>query len=333
MDGPPRTTFQAAWGELDGASPAEVAIANTALPVEVLRWRGGGLRVVWTAPTAESSQSVAWADADGAGDADLFVGNCPGADRLYGNEGGALKLRWSTPDEACTKDLVPFDLDGDGDVDLAAGGEGPIRLYLNDGALKPGPRLPQPGEADDLAAADVDGDGDIDLLAAISGEPAGGDRLYRNDGGLFTLAWTSPDPGASSSIDLADVNGDGRLDLAVARPNDADQFWFGVEGGFERGPDVLPEGHTREVRFVELDDAPPELVIGREGAVLIVAWDGGWSAIHATRDEDFTEAVATGDADGDGRPELLVGNRHGERDPTPEDPTGGPLRLYRLDPK
>lgn len=120
VDGPPRTTFQAAWGELDGASPPEVAVANTLLPVEVLRWQGGRLAVVWRAPFADSSQGVAWGDVDGDGDPDLAVGR-EGPVLVLRNDGGVLVPAWHTPDEDFTEAVALGDADGDGALELLVG--------------------------------------------------------------------------------------------------------------------------------------------------------------------------------------------------------------------
>ena len=133
--------------------------------------------------------------------------------------------------------------------------------------------LPSPVHVE---AVDMDGDGDLDLLV---GEASGNMNFYRNDGAksapLFALISESFEDikvGRRSAPHLADLDGDGDLDLLV-------------------GTD--------------------------EGGLVLFRNTGSRAAWRFERDTSFTPEVppmsapAAGDLDGDGRPELLLGNSGG----------------------
>ena len=242
----------------------------------------------------------------------LAVGdvNSDGLDDVYAGgakwQAGALLLQQrdgtflTTPTVAFQADSLDedvdaafFDADGDGDLDLyvvSAGNEfwgeqEPLqdRLYLNDGqgrfegAADRLPRFFENGAC--VVPGDFDGDGDLDLfvgsrvVARRYGVPPGS-HLLRNDGtGRFEdvtddLAPALAAAGMVTAAAWTDYDGDGGLDLIVVGE------WMPVRV-FRQEDGRLVE-RTREAGFT--------------------GTNGWWSSITVT------------DLQGDGRPDLILGN-------------------------
>ena len=175
-----------------------------------------------------------------------------GPTRLYRNEGGGVftdvsaEARLQT--DARVRTAAWGDFDGDGDPDLLLGyaGTSPVlALWRNEGPDAPGglPRFVEVAAQVGLALAegatrqavwvDVDGDGDLDLFLALRDGP---NRLWRNDGGVFTDI-TGPshigDPRRSVGAVWFDVDEDGDLDVYVANMDgDANGMWINEGGRF-----------------------------------------------------------------------------------------------------
>lgn len=280
-------------GVLGGAyDPNRTTIANLLL---MTRDEAGG----WVARSDRllpqldvGSESIpALVDWDGDGDLDLLVASKIEPDdrqtaRIwrYENTGSArapaLQARGPLPLRGTYHYAPAFgDLDGDGALDMLVG------------SWKPGLdwyRIPRGGGDPVLVAeavvtitrgsnttpalGDLDGDGDLDLLI---GEASGTLNYYRNDGTArsprFTLVsdqWEAVDIGRRSAPHLVDWDGDGDLDLLI--------------GTDDRGVVLYRnDGDRHRARFV------PDAGFRLELPPLV--------------------APATGDLDGDGRLELIVG--------------------------
>ncbi|MBC8447193.1 MAG: VCBS repeat-containing protein [Chloroflexi bacterium] len=251
------------------------------------------LNLAWSSAEDDRAHSVAWGDYDGDGDLDLAVGTSSGPNRLYRNDRGTLTVSavWSSSEADDTLDLAWGDVDGDGDLDLAAGNWGqPVRLYRNDeGALTTGAVWSSSGVnyAYSVAWGDYDGDGGLDLVVGNWGQ----NRLYRNDGGALTAsaAWSSAEADPTFGVAWGDYDGDGDLDLAAGNACDTDPVCY------------------------------PNRLYRNDGGVLTAG------AVWNSSEADFTISVAWGDYDGDGDPDLAVGNG------CDSDDDCYPNRLYRND--
>lgn len=227
---------------------------------------------------------VATADFNGDGLSDIFLVSNSGQSRLYFNR-GAFRFEDVTEsvgilpnDGGWTTGVTVADVNGDGWLDIyvsrASVGHrrGPNRLYINQ---KDGFFLEQAsafgldlvGFGTQAAFFDFDGDGDLDLFQLNHSmhsersygkaedirptmDSLAGDRLLRNDGGVFTDVSAESGIHRSSlgyglGLAISDFNNDGRPDIYVGNDfHENDYLYLNLgEGRFE-DVSVRAFGHT-----------------------------------------------------------------------------------------
>jgi len=201
---------------------------------------------------------VALGDLTGKGLPDIVLTSNQGGTHLYLNRGG-FHFREVTREaglhsKGWTTGVTLADVNGDGRLDIyvchAGKEESRLRgneLYINQGPSADGVPtfleqaaaygVADSGYSTQAAFFDYDGDGDLDLFVINNSprpvftfglkntrdqrDPAGGDHLYRNDGGHFTdvsaqAGIYGSEIGLALSLAVSDLNGDGRPDLYVA---------------------------------------------------------------------------------------------------------------------
>jgi hypothetical protein len=255
-----------------------------------------------------SAYSVAVADVNGDGKPDLLVAdNCSAVSCslgsvsvLLGNGDGTFQhaVSYSSGGERA-ESIAVGDVNGDGKPDLlvlnlcsaasCASGSVGVLLGNGDGTFQPATTFSSgAAEPYSLAVADVNGDGKRDLLVANclfygSDLPCPGvggplSVLLGNGDGTFRTPVTYGTGGmaGSFSVAVADVNGDGKPDLLVTN-------WSTNEGNFNGNVGVLLGNGDGTFQPAVIYDS------GGPGA--------------------FSVAVA--DVNGDGKPDVVVGNRIG----------------------
>jgi hypothetical protein len=296
-----------AFGDLDadGDVDAVVAQARDEIPkiktisyLTVLLNHGDG--VFAPGVLYEAGQEVTMpvlADLDSDGDLDIAASNATSdtVSILFNDGTGVFGQDVEYAVGTMPRSLVAEDLDADGDIDLAVlnvGGSG-VSILLNNGdggfapqvqfivgAVTPrgNPNLTMPVPGPFLAAGDLDNDADVDLAI-----PAGGVvRILVNDGaGAFSLSRKAADVIGFDAYDIVieDLNSDGLVDLAAVTSK------------------TSPTAVNVMLNEGDLTFAPP------------VAYDADFVGCGCVYNNYSIDA---GDLDGDGAPELVVGNEYAE---------------------
>ncbi len=245
--------------------------------------------------------SITLADVNGDSIPDVLIANrCTIIDCsngsvsvLLGNGDGTFRAAQTYTSGGQTASSVTVsDVNGDGKPDLLVANQcitncssGGVSVLLGngDGTFQPAQAYASGGlYADSIAVGDLNGDGKLDLMVAnVCVNPCTGNAvvgvLLGNGDGTFQAAQTySAGEPTTSSIAVADVNGDGKLDLLLANQ------CFG-SGNCSTGGGV---------------------------SVLLGNGDGTFQAAQTySSGGEYTNSIAVGDVNGDGKPDLLVANQ------------------------
>jgi len=227
-------------------------------------------------------------------------------------------------------ELADFNHDGKLDAAIANSESNDVTILLGDGGggFKPaaGSPFPAGNNPNDLAIGDLNNDGNLDLafanhdttyLTVLVGDGKGGFKSA--PGSPFTVQ-SKPHP---HGIAIADFNGDSWADLATDdwQNNRVTVVFNDKKGGFLSPGVSFPVGKMpyQKLRAADLNrDGKADIVTTNfEGGNVSVLLGDGKGGFHEAPGSPFDSnrqpfAVAIGDLNGDGNPDLAVGHYSGQ---------------------
>ena len=179
-------------------------------------------------------------------------------------------------------------------------------------------------DSQDIALGDADGDGDLDVFF---GNYEQQNRLYRNDGGSFSMMPIGEDDSSTNAVALVDLDGDTALDIVEA--NGSSSPGLARINKFYRNDGMMTPGFTG-MNIGTDDDNSLAIALGdadRDGDLdvfvatadastgvlinkLYLNTNGGFPAMGMPirTDTDDSRGIALGDANEDGNIDVFVAN-------------------------
>ena len=321
----------AAAGDLnaDGLDDLIVPNFSTSDISVLLATPGGGFEPAVSYRTEDGPFAAAIGDLNGDGRPDLAVAALnEGVSVLLAKGDGAFEPAVDYLDHSVSNAPVSVaigDLNGDGRADLAVSETFLDCVWLlhgdGSGAFEPAGCLAVGHRPERLAVGDLNGDGRADLAVATE---AAVEVLLASPGGGFDARSAYPAGNYPFDVAIGDLNSDGRPDLAVANFEaaiDDNRGYMSVllakeHGGYQSPTDYQVGSRAEGVAISDLNlDGRLDVVVanyasGAAGglSILLGAPGGGLSPETRYAAGSWSRAVAVGDFNGDGWPDLAAPN-------------------------
>lgn len=315
-----------ATGSTDGTGMFSASLASTVAQSKQLYARAGGQKLscslafapvacpslapLAAIPVGQAPLASAVGDLDRDGAPDLVVANAGGSfSVLLGSAGVGGSPASTTALAGEPRAVVLGDINRDGKLDavftLRTSNMAAVFLGQGDGTLA-GPQLFAAGAAPEgLALADIDRDGLLDVVVAASGD--GNVMLLRgHSDGTLQAAVSYPAGPHLGGLVAADLNHDGKPDIAVA--GDANVYVLSNQGGTLGAATAytVPSG-AHGIVAADLDrNGGLDLAVATGQGVVLLMSQSGTFATAASASTGAVWGLATGDLDGDSKPDLVA---------------------------
>jgi hypothetical protein len=330
-------------GDFNGDGVMDIASGddNTFAVTVMLGKKGGGFASPITNtinPTAGVfTQDVVAADLNGDHNLDLVaVGTGGGINEIavmLGNGDGTFKPGVPYAAGNFPYSVVVGDFNGDGVPDIAVANlgwnvYGSVELLIGngDGTFKPAVSVSVGNNYPYwITAGDFNGDGKLDLAVTDGGDPGTIGILLGNGDGTFQPLLTGPTVGTQPYfIAAADLNGDGKLDIVVCDQyvtKDNVQVALGNgDGTFKTATAYTAGQYDQAFAIADFNgDGVPDIALANSGddasgsiILLLGKGDGTFKAGPTLAAGSVPYAIVQADFNGDGKPDLAIGNVQGD---------------------
>ena len=317
-----RMTADIALADVDGDGDLDVLAANGrhwAQPDFVYLNHGDG-RLLEALPIGRgpsASYRLEPGDFDGDGDIDVVMVRDTLPALAFANDGhGNFTLTGALEGSGgAARSSITIDANADGLPDIVvARRRGEDLLLLGLGGMKFAPAIPlagTDGPSTGLATADFNGDGHPDL--AIARREGAASLLLLGDGkGGFAANELKGTPGDNRKLLAADIDGDGDMDLVLGQGDGTVALLANDGRAHFSAPSAVWSGEEAIQALASLDvdaDGDIDLAVGVEGRNSLLRNDGGrFARLPLDEAEADTYGLASGDLNGDGRPDIALAN-------------------------
>jgi len=330
--------WRVATGDFNGDGNLDLAVTNfNDGTVSIFLGNGDGtFRSQVTYPAGPGPWGVVVADFNGDGNLDLAIANYWGnaISILLGNGDGTFQAAVGYAAGAAPQDVLIGDFNGDGKLDVAVadfnGNAVSVLLGNGDGTFQSAMGFATGTKPNTLAAGDFNGDGYLDLAVSNSSDHTVS-VLLGNGNGTFQTHVDYAVPLTPVKVIAGDFDGDGKLDLVLGGVDttasgaptspvvilhgngdgtfqNAVAYTTGVFMGSFLTADFNGDGKTDLAIADSWREIVGSLLPGNAVTVLLANAGGGFNPRTDYATGAAPGPVVIADFNGDGKPDLAVGN-------------------------